>query len=112
MKHKTAVSEIRRMTPQELRKDLQVKRAEAAKMRLGLEMQSEKNSGLYRAHKRDIARMTMVLHEMQKNPVAAKSEVKIAPRWKTNRKPCHCHHPPRRTTGRLRTHGPWNEGPL
>lgn len=79
MKHKTSVAEIRRMTPQELRKDLQVKRAEAAKMRLGLEMQSEKNSGLYRAHKRDIARMTMVLHEMQKNPVAAKPDVKIAP---------------------------------
>lgn len=77
MKHKTSVTEIRRMTPQELRKDLQLKRAEAAKMRIGLEMQSEKNSGLYRAHKRDIARMSMVLTEMEKNPVVTKPDVKI-----------------------------------
>jgi len=76
MKHKTSVTDIRRMTPQELRKDLALKRAEAAKMRIGLEMQSEKNSGLYRAHKRDIARMVMVLCEMEKNPVAAKPEAK------------------------------------
>jgi ribosomal protein L29 len=76
MKHKTAITEIRRMTPQELRKDLQVKRAEAAKMRIGLEMQSEKNSGLYRAHKREIARMTMVLTEMEKNPSTAKAPTK------------------------------------
>ncbi len=78
MKHKTSVTEIRRMTPQELRKDLQVRRAEAAKMRIGLAMQSEKNSGLYRAHKRDIARMTMVLRELQKKPVASKPEVKTS----------------------------------
>ncbi len=57
------------MTLPELRKDLQLKRAELAKMRLGLAMQSEKNSGLYRAHKRDIARMAMVLKEMEKKPV-------------------------------------------
>ncbi len=78
MKHKTSVTEIRRMTPQELRKDLQVKRAEAAKMRIGLTMQSEKNSGLYRAHKRDIARMAMVLNEMTKNPTTSVPEVKNA----------------------------------
>lgn len=78
MKNKISVTEIRRMTPQELRKDLQIKRAEAAKMRIGLEMQSEKNSGLYRAHKREIARMTMVLHEMMKNPPVTKPAEKVA----------------------------------
>lgn len=83
MKHKTSVTEIRRMTPQELRKDLQIKRAEAAKMRIGLEMQSEKNSGLYRAHKRDIARMMMVLHEMEKNTAAAVPAAKVAAKEST-----------------------------
>lgn len=78
MKNKISATDIRRMTPQELRKDLQVKRAEAAKMRICLQMQSEKNSGLYRAHRRDIARMTMVLREMEKNP--AKPEAKVAPK--------------------------------
>ena len=76
MKHKTSVTEIRRMSVQELRKELQIKRAEAAKMRMGLVMQSEKNSGLYRAHKRDLARMTMVLRELEKKPVAPKAELK------------------------------------
>ena len=80
MKNKTSATEIRRMTAQELRMDLQVKRAEAAKMRIGLQMQSEKNSGLYRAHKRDIARMTMVLREMEKNPAVLKPEAKVAPK--------------------------------
>lgn len=80
MKHKTSATEIRRMTAQELRRDLQVKRAESAKMRIGLQMQSEKNSGLYRAHKRDIARMTMVLREMEKNPTVPKPEAKVAPK--------------------------------
>ncbi len=64
------------MTIQELRKELQLKRAESAKMRLGLAMQSEKNSGLYRAHKRDISRMAMVLVELEKNqksPVTEKT---------------------------------------
>ena len=60
------------------RKDLQLKRAEAAKMRIGLEMQSEKNSGLYRAHKREIARMTMVLAELEKNTTLVKAPAKVA----------------------------------
>lgn len=77
MKHKTSVTDIQRMTPEELRKDLQVKRAESAKMRIGLEMQSEKNSGLYRAHRRDIARMSMVLSAMEKKRAQPKVEATI-----------------------------------
>lgn len=65
-----STTELERMTPQELGKELQLKRAECAKMRIGLTMQSEKNSALYRTHRRDIARMTMVYKKMQKNPAA------------------------------------------
>ncbi len=76
MKHKTPMTEIERMTLPELRKDLQLKHAEVAKMRIHLDIQSEKNSGLYRHMRRDIARMTMVLKRMEKNPTA-KTEPKV-----------------------------------
>lgn len=68
------MAELTRMSADELRRDLQLKHAEAAKMRLGLEMQSEKNSGLYKAYRRDIARMTMV--SSQKASQSAKKPVK------------------------------------
>ncbi len=70
MKHQTPMAELIRMSESELRRDLQLKHAEAAKLRLGLQMQSEKNSGLYKAHRRDIARMTMVLRGMEKKSKA------------------------------------------
>ncbi len=79
MKHKTPTTELERMTPQELRKDLQVKRAEVAKMRINLSMQSEKNSGLYQHMRRDIARMTMVLKRMEKNPATTQAPKAAAP---------------------------------
>lgn len=68
MKNVTSITELRRQSVKELRTDLQLKRAEVAKIRIGLTMQSEKNSGLHRTKKREIARMSMVLHEMMKNP--------------------------------------------
>ncbi len=62
-----SVIELQRMSPQELRRDLTLKQAESAGMRLAIEMQSEKNHALYRRKKRDIARMTMVLRGMEKS---------------------------------------------
>lgn len=59
------------MTPVELERELKLKRAEAAGQRMGLEMQSEKNSAKYRALRKDIARMTMVLSDMNKKPATA-----------------------------------------
>ncbi len=67
----TSVAELARMTVSELRKELQIKRAELAKMRMGLAMQSEKNSALYKCHKKDVARMTMVLGQLEKKPEIA-----------------------------------------
>lgn len=65
MKNATSVTELRRQSMKELRTDLQLKRAEVAKIRIGLTMQSEKNSGLHKAKKREVARMSMVLREME-----------------------------------------------
>jgi ribosomal protein L29 len=77
MKHKTPVAELERMTLQELRKELELKRAEAAKMRIELGMQSEKNSGHYQLKRREIARMTMVLGRMAaKSPTKASQSAK------------------------------------
>ena len=71
MTTKTSVAELSRMTVSELRKDLQIKRAELAKMRMGLAMQSEKNSALYKTHKKEVARMTMVLGQLEQKPQTA-----------------------------------------
>jgi ribosomal protein L29 len=68
----TPVTELTRMTAQELRKELQVKRAECARMRIAIEMGAEKNHASYKLLRRDVARMTMVLDHMPKTPVAAK----------------------------------------
>lgn len=76
MTKKTPVAELSRMTVSELRKELQVKRAELAKMRLGLAMQSEKNHALYKAHKKDVARMCMILGQLEKKaPLSAPAKV-------------------------------------
>lgn len=85
MKNVTPITELQRMTPDELRRDLTLKRAEASKMRIAIGMQSEKNHALYRAHRRDIARMTMVLGQMMKSPNAPPAP-KAAPAAKTAEK--------------------------
>ncbi len=73
-----SITELQRMTLPELRRDLRLKHAETARMRMSIEMQSEKNHALYRSMKREIARMTMVLRQMEKNvsSVAAKEPTK------------------------------------
>jgi ribosomal protein L29 len=66
MSTNVSIADLKRMTPAELRKELNIKRAETAKMRLDLEMQSEKNHAAHRNGRRSIARMTMVLADMEK----------------------------------------------
>ena len=79
MKNKTPIAELSRMTASELRKELQMKRAELAKMRMGLAMQSEKNHALYKRHKKDVARMSMVLVQLLKKAPPAPAAVAEAP---------------------------------
>ena len=80
MKNTVPITELEKMSPSEVERDLRTKRAEAANMRLGLEMQKEKNHAGYRVLKREIARMTMVLDRVRKAKtpvVAAKTASKV-----------------------------------
>ncbi len=75
MKTSLVIKELERMSPDELGRELRLKRAEAAGQRMDLEMGKGKNSAKYKALRKDIARMTMVLGSMGKN---AKPAAKIA----------------------------------
>lgn len=75
----TSTTELRRMTPQELRREIAMHRTEYAKMRMGVEMQKEKNHALYKAKRREIARMKTVETSMMNNvaqPETSKKSVK------------------------------------
>ncbi len=61
------ITDLQRMAPSELRKELTAKRAETAKMRMSLAMQSEKNSAAYKVAKKNIATMCMVLGQLETN---------------------------------------------
>lgn len=74
----TPITELQRMSASELRRELMTKRAEVAKMRINIEMQSEKNHALHKIGKKEVARMTMVLKQMERNPIK-KEEAKKAP---------------------------------
>lgn len=76
MKTSSPIIELERMTPQELQKEISLKRAECAKLRIAIEITSEKNHALYRILHRQIARMVMVHDRMKKNaPKTPKIEV-------------------------------------
>ncbi len=62
----TSTTELHRMTMTELRRELLVKRVEYAKMRLGIEMQKEKNHARFKTMRKEIARMSTILTGMQK----------------------------------------------
>ena len=67
MKTSTATIELARMTPKELRQELLVARTGYAKMRMAVEMQTEKNHAKFKMKRRDIARMASMLILMEKN---------------------------------------------
>jgi len=90
MSTKISVTELSRMSLSELRKELQMKRAELAKMRMGLVMQSEKNHALYKVHKKEVARMTMVLMQLEKKgpmPQASKEPSQPSEKKTVKKKP-------------------------
>ena len=73
MSHTSSMTELRRMTRDELRRDITAKRNEYAKTRLHVQAHGEKNHGKVKLMRRDIARMTMVYEQM---PVPAMPEQK------------------------------------
>lgn len=77
MKTKTLNTELRRMTEVELRRDIAMHVTEYAKIRMGVEMQKEKNHALSKSKRREIARMKTVLTEMM-NPKNRKNAKSVA----------------------------------
>ncbi len=63
---KAILAELRKMLPAELHREIQMKRSEAQKIRIGVTLGKEKNHAQLRTMRRDIARMRMVEHEMRK----------------------------------------------
>ncbi len=61
----TSVAELQRMTPDELRREINLHRTEYAKMRMGIQMQKEKNHALFLSKRREIARMETVMTQMR-----------------------------------------------
>ncbi len=60
------LSELRKMLPAELKREIAMKQSEAGKIRLGIELGKEKNHAQLRVLRREIARMRTVEEEMRK----------------------------------------------
>ena len=69
MSNSVPVAELLRMTPDELRREIAMHRIEYAKMRMGIEMQKEKNHALFKTKRREIARMETVMTQMKREKV-------------------------------------------
>ena len=81
-KHVTTTAEFRNMQPEDLQREVKEKRQIVAKMRLGLEMRSEKDSAQYKRERKELAKMLTVLHEKQTLKTAVKSAKVPAPKAK------------------------------
>lgn len=57
--------ELRKMQPQELRKEIETKRIDVAKMRLQVQMRSQKDTAKFQREKREFARMLTVLNDLE-----------------------------------------------
>lgn len=77
----STLTELRNMQAADLQKEAADKRMNIAKMRLGLELRSEKDAALYRREKKDLARILTVLQE--KGQEGAASGQKAAEGLKT-----------------------------
>ncbi len=78
MSTNTSTTELQRMTPKELRQEIALHQSEYAKMRMGVEMQKEKNHALYKAKRREIARMKTVETAMKNGVPTVTTEKKTS----------------------------------
>jgi ribosomal protein L29 len=74
----STLKELRNMQTADLQKEVAEKRLTVAKMRMGLELRSEKDSAMYRREKKELARILTVLGEKQGSEVQAAPEKKTA----------------------------------
>ncbi len=68
MTRRVTIAELRKMGIKDLQGEIMSKRIETAKLRLGITMQKEKDTGKYRTEKKLLARMLTVLHEKNTSP--------------------------------------------
>lgn len=62
----TTITELRTMQLADLRREVRAQQTEVRKLRLQIEMNTEKDSAKYRREKRQLARMMMVMGEKEK----------------------------------------------
>ena len=67
MSKNATTTELRKMSPADLRKEVEEKRAIVAKMRMGVALQAEKDTAKYRREKRMLARLITVLGQVEKS---------------------------------------------
>lgn len=61
----TSAAEMRKMTPADLRKEIAERRSSVAKMKLGVEMRSHKDTAQFRREKKELARLLTILCEVE-----------------------------------------------
>lgn len=60
MVHKTSTTELRRMTMDDIEREIRAKQMTVAKMRLGLKIGSEKDSARYKRERKQLAQLRTV----------------------------------------------------
>jgi ribosomal protein L29 len=65
MSKQTSIIELRKMQPVDLRKEIREQEVTVAKLRLGVQLQKEKDHAKYKREKVQLARMKTVLTEKQ-----------------------------------------------
>lgn len=87
MKKTSPTTELQRMTPKELQKEIALKRAECSKLRIAIEIGAEKNHAKYPRMRREIARMVMVYDSMKNGATPVTSETTAVKATKTPASP-------------------------
>jgi len=78
MAHASTITELRNMQASELEKDLQEKKLAVAKMRIDIDMRSQKDTAQYKKEKKQVARMQTVLTEKKADGKGLKTAEKTA----------------------------------
>lgn len=74
----STITELRNMQAAELEKDLQEKKLAVAKMRLDIDMRSQKDTAQYKKEKKQVARIQTILTEKKADGKGLKTAQKTA----------------------------------
>ncbi|PIR53920.1 50S ribosomal protein L29 [Candidatus Peregrinibacteria bacterium CG10_big_fil_rev_8_21_14_0_10_42_8] len=87
MSNTTTTKELHNMTPADLQKDIRAQEHEVVKLRLGVQMGSEKDSAKYVRAKKQLARMKTALNVSQSDKNSVSSLPTEAQKAKVGRTP-------------------------